>query len=154
MARKEHHILNAYLRKLTNLSSNNRAIYLPRIRSEQFLDLHSFSQLNGEKSFSIIEALIKGRSKVACPLVDSRLESSNESSKKLKRLQRLDQLIFEERGSKDLHIGWPLARGKFLDGTSVRCPLLFIPVEIKIEKNNWVISLRENAGITLTSRFC
>lgn len=111
MARKEHHILSAYLRKLTNLSSNNRSIYLPSIRSEQFLDLHSLSQLNGEKSFSIIESLIHGKSKVICPLVDTRMEVSNDASKKLKRLQRLDQLIFEERGSKDLHIGWPFARG-------------------------------------------
>ncbi len=153
MARKEHHILNAYLRKLTNLSGNNRSIYLPRLQSEQFLDLHVLSQLNGEKSFSIIEALINGKSKVICPLVDSRMEASNDASKKIKRIQRLDQLIFEERGSKDLHIGWPFARGKFMDGTSVRCPLLFIPIEIIVEKNKWVVGLRDNAGITFNKSF-
>ena len=153
MIRKEHHILNAYLRKLTNLSGNNRSIYLPRIHSEQFLDLHTLSQLNGEKSFTIVESLINGKSKMICPLVDSRMEASNDASKKLKRLQRLDRLIFEERGSKDLHIGWPFARGKFMDGTSVRSPLLFIPVEIKVEKNKWVIAIRDNAGITFNKSF-
>lgn len=151
--RKEQHILSSYLRKLTNLSGNNRSIYLPRIKSEQFIDLHQLSQLNGENSFSIVEALIKNKSKILCPLVDSRMEASNDVSKKIKRLQRLDQLIYEERGSKDLHLGWPFARGKFMDGTSVRCPLLFIPVELKLEKNNWVIDVRENVGVTFNKSF-
>lgn len=148
MARKEHHILNSYLKRLTNLSGTNRSIYLPRIGSEQFIDLHSLSQLNGEKSFSIIESLIAGKSKKICPLVDTRMEASNEVSKKLKRLQRLAKLIFEERGSKDLHLGWPFARGKFIDGTSVRAPLLFFPVEIVLENNQWIIVPREDADIT------
>lgn len=153
MARKEQHILNSYLRKLTNLSGTSRSIYLPRANSEQFIDLHLLSQLNGEKSFSIVEALIAGKAKNLCPLVDSRMETSNEASKKVKRIQRLDQLIFEERGSKDLHIGWPFARGKFMDGTRVRAPLLYIPVEIKIESNNWVVSQRVDADITFNKSF-
>ncbi|MEQ8304873.1 MAG: AAA domain-containing protein [Cyclobacteriaceae bacterium] len=153
MAKKDHHILNSYLRKLTNLSSNNRSIYLPRINSDQFIDLHSLSQLNGEKSFSIIEALIAGKSKMLCPVIDSRMEVSNEGSKKVKKLERLDHLIFEERGSKDLHIGWPFAHGKFIDGTLVRCPLLYIPVKIYAEKQNWFIALRQDADIAFNKSF-
>lgn len=153
MPRKEQHILNSYLRKLTNLSGNSRSIYLPRVNSDQFIDLHQLSHLNGEKSFTIIEALIAGKGKHICPLIDTRMEANNDMSRKIKRLQRLDQLIFEERGSKDLHIGWPFARGKFMDGTFARCPLLFIPVELKIEKNNWVVSQREDADITFNKSF-
>ena len=153
MPRKEHHVLSSYLRKLTNLSGNSRSIFLPRINSEQFIDLHLLSQLNGEKSFSIIEALIAGKPKLLCPLIDTRMEASNEASKKIKRLQRLDQLIFEERGSKDLHIGWPFARGKFMDGTRVRAPLLYIPVEIKLNNNQWIIQQRQDADITFNKSF-
>ncbi len=153
MPRKEQHILNSYLRRLTNLSGNSRSIYLPRANSEQFIDLHQLSQLNGEKSFSIIEALIAGKSKILCPIIDTRMEASNEASKRIKRLQRLDHLLFEERGSKDLHIGWPFARGKFMDGTRVRAPLLYIPVEIKLEDNNWNIQQREDADITFNKSF-
>jgi len=153
MPRKEHHILNTYLRRLTNLSGNNRSIYLPRIVSEQFIDLHNLSQLNGEKSFTTIEALIAGKNKKLCPVIDSRMEVNNEASKKIKRLKRVDQMIFEERGSKDLHIGWPFARGKFSDGTLVRCPLLFIPVELREEKGNWIVSQREDADITFNKAF-
>ncbi len=153
MARKENHILNSYLKKLTNLSGNNRSIFLARIGSEQFIDIHSLSHLNGEKSFSIIESLIAGKSKVLCAVVDSRMAVSNEASKKLKRLQRLDNLIFEERGSKDLHLGWPFARGKFGDGTMVRAPLLFIPVELVQKNNQWVVELREDTDITFNKSF-
>jgi hypothetical protein len=121
-------LLNQYLRRLTNLSGNNRSLFLPRFSSDQFLDLHQASQLNREKSFSIIEALIAGRKKIICPVVDPRMEESNTVSRKLRKLRRTSDFIFEERGSQDFHLGWPFIRGKLMDGTSIRCPLLFFPV--------------------------
>ncbi len=146
-------LLTAYLRRLTNLSGNNRSLYLPRIRSEQFLDLHALSQLNKEKSFSILEALIAQKKKIICPVLDSRMEVSNEASGKLKKLQRLDHFLFEERGSKDLHIGWPFVRGKFSDGTAVQCPLLFFPVELLVENNHWVIQCRQDGEVSFNKSF-
>lgn len=146
-------LLNHYLRRLTNLSGNNRSLFLPRFSSDQFIDLHLVSQLNKEKSFSIIEALIAEKKKIICPVTDARLEASNEVSKKLKKLQRTSEFIFEERGSKDLHLGWPFIRGKLMDGTSVRCPLIFFPVELGQENNHWVIRPRENADISFNKAF-
>jgi len=117
------------------------------------MDLHDASQLNREKSFSIIESLIAGKKKMICPILDSRMEAANETSKKLKKLQRLDHFLFEERGSKDLHIGWPFVRGKFSDGTLVRCPLLYFPVELVAENKEWFIRLREGDDITINKSF-
>lgn len=124
-----------------------------KLHAEQLIDLHSLSFLNGEKSFSIINALIGGREKKLCPVLDARVEANNVVSQKIKRLQRIDRFIFEERGSNDLHIGWPFIRGKFADGTPVRCPLLFFPVTIEEEERNWVIRLRKDAGITFNKSF-
>ena len=146
-------ILQTYLRRLTNLSGNNRSLLLFRFHSEQLVDLHRFSFLNGEKSFGIIEALVGGKRKKLCQVLDSRMEASNEESRKLKKLQRIDQFVFEERGSNDLHVGWPFVRGKFSDGTPVRCPLLFFPVSIVQEGQHWILEPRENAGITLNKSF-
>ncbi len=126
---------------------------LLRLHSEQLLDLQQLSFLNGEKSFEIIKALIAGKPKKICPVLDSRMEKTNEASRKLKRLQRLDKFIFEERGSNDLHVGWPVVRGKFSDGTAVRCPLLYFPVSITQESSQWVLHLREDAGITFNKSF-
>ncbi|MBK5277522.1 MAG: DUF4011 domain-containing protein [Bacteroidia bacterium] len=146
-------ILKTYTRRLANLTGNNRMLYLPRIGSEQYLDLHELSQLNKEKSFEIIEALIRGSKKILCPVVDSRMEASNETSKKLKKLLRLDQFLFDERGSKDLHIGWPFVRGKLSDGTFIRSPLLLFPVELVVEKDQWVIRLRDDNAISFNKSF-
>jgi superfamily I DNA and/or RNA helicase len=145
-------ILTTYLRRLTNLSGNNRSLFLPRL-SEQFLDIQELSQLNGENAFSIIKALIAEKQKSICTVLDTRMEAANEASKKLKKLQRIDQLIFEERGSQDLHVGWPIVQGKFMDGTLVRCPLLFFPVSLKIQNNQWILEPREEAGITFNKSF-
>ncbi|MBL7858886.1 MAG: DUF4011 domain-containing protein [Cyclobacteriaceae bacterium] len=146
-------ILRSYLRKLTNLTGNNRSLLLLRLHAEQLLDLHDLSFLNGERSFGIINALIAGKEKKLCPVLDSRMEASNEVSKRLKKLQRIDHFIFEERGSTDLHVGWPFVKGKFSDGTMVRCPLLFFPVALLQENKSWILHLREDAGITFNKSF-
>jgi hypothetical protein len=146
-------VLRTYLRRLTNLSGNNRSLFLLRLYAEQLIDLHELNQLNGLKSFEIVNALISGKDIRLCPVLDSRVSFSNEASKKLKKLQRTDHFLFEERGSNDLHVGWPFLRGKFSDGTPVRCPLLFFPVTIVQENNSWYLQPRPQAGITLNKSF-
>lgn len=153
MIHSTHHILRTYLRRLTNLSGNNRSLLLLRLHSEQLMDLHQLTFLNKGSSFDIIKAAIAGKSVKVCAILDSRNEAVNQASAKLKRLQRLDKFIFEERGSNDLHIGWPMIRGKFSDGTSVRCPLLYFPISIVQENNHWVLQPREDAGVTLNKSF-
>ncbi len=153
MPDRSKHILSTYLRRLTNLSGNNRSLLLLRLHAEQLIDLHDFTFLNGESSFEIINALIAGKNKKICQVTDSRLEANNIVSKKVKKLQRIDNFIFEERGSNDLHIGWPFVRGKFSDGSSVRCPLLYFPVTILQEGQHWVLQLRKDAGITFNKSF-
>lgn len=141
-------ILRTYLNRLTNLSGNNRSLLLLRLLAEQTVDLHEFRFLQKETPFDIIAALIAGKERNLCPVVDSRVEASNDISRKIKRLQRLDRFIFEEQGSSDLHVGWPFARGKFADGTLVRAPLLFFPVSIIQYNNTWKLQPREDAGIS------
>jgi hypothetical protein len=126
---------------------------LLRLSSEQLIDLHELSFLAGERSFTIIESLIAGKSKKICPVLDSRMEAANVTSRKLKRLSRADNSIFEERGSKDLHVGWPIVRGKFSDGTLVRAPLLFFPVSLLIDGDSWKLNPRKDAGITFNKSF-
>lgn len=146
-------ILSTYLRRLTNLSGNNRSLLLLRLAAEQLIDVHEFSFLNGDRSFEIVNSLIAGKNRKLCQVIDSRLESNNIASKKLKKLQRIDRFIFEERGSNDLHVGWPFVRGKFSDGSPVRCPLLYFPVTIIQEGQHWVLQPRKDAGITFNKSF-
>jgi hypothetical protein len=146
-------ILHSYLRRLTNLSGNNRSLLLLRLAAEQLMDLNEVNHLNGYPSFEVLKALVGGKTIKLCQVLDSRVEYNNEVSKKLKTIQRADSFLFEERGSYDLHIGWPFVRGKFSDGTLVRCPLLFFPVSIMQENNGWYLQLRQQAGITFNKSF-
>ncbi len=153
MSENTKHILRTYLRRLTNLTGNSRSLLLFRLPAEQLMDVHELSFLNNERSFEIINALIAGRNKKLCQVLDSRLEANNEASRKIKNLQRIDRFIYEERGSNDLHVGWPFVHGKFSDGTMVRCPLLFFPVSIVQSGQHWVLEPREDAGITFNKTF-
>jgi len=146
-------LLRNFLRRLTNLSGRNRSLFLPRLYAEQFIDVHSFTFLKNRSSFSIIENLVAGRGSLLCAEVDSRMEANNVASKKLKVLQRTDRFLFEERGSRDLYVGWPFVHGKFLDGTLVRCPLLYFPAELKLEDGQWSLHLRSDVDVSFNKSF-
>lgn len=147
-------ILKSYLRRLSNLSGNNRSLLLLRLLRDQFIDIHDFDYAENEASFEIVKNLIEQRKKIPlCSEVDSRSKSSNELSKRLKKIKRIEKFIFDERGAKDLYVGWPFIKGKFSDDTLVRCPLMFFPVSVEKEGNEWYLSRRDDVNITLNKTF-
>src|SRR5690606_41617165 len=106
------------------------------------IDILHFEYVNKKPYFSIIEQLIAQKPKInLMRSFDSRDKHVNMLSQRLKRLQRTERFIFEERGSKDLYVGWPFVRGKFSAGTLISCPLIFFPVELAEENNDWVLKL-------------
>ena len=147
-------VLQSYLRRLSNLSGNNRSLLLLKLLVDQFIDIHEFDFAGGTPSFQIIKNLMLQKKQISlCSEVDSRDRSTNELARRLKKIQRTEKFIFEERGAKDLYIGWPFIRGKFSDGTPVRCPLIFFPVSIAKKDNEWFISKREDVNVTLNKTF-
>ena len=133
-------ILKSYLKRLTNLSSRNKSLVLLNLSQEQFLDIHELDFLQNKPSFSIIEALIARKNTIPlCEILDSRYERNNAISQQLKRISRTEKFIEEERGSKDLYVGYPFVRGKFADGTVVCGPLFFFPVTLQQQAQKWVL---------------
>jgi hypothetical protein len=150
-------ILKSYLKRLTNLTARNRSLVLLRLPKRQFFDIHSLDFLLNKPSFNIIEQLIEQQSFVPlCEFLDPRDERTNERSKQLARISRTEKLIIEERGAEDLYMGYPIIKGKFSDGTAIRCPLLFFPVSLKQEtvqkKSTWFLQQRE-AGVVFNRSF-
>ncbi len=147
-------ILKTYQKRLTNLTNRNKSLLLLSLSQRNFLDIHQLDFLNDKPSFSIIENLIKGVSKTfICSQVDSRDKFANQASPILKNIQRTDRFVQEENGAKNLFVGYPIITGKLLDDTLIRCPLLFFPVEILLENNNWHLQLRDNESITFNKTF-
>ena len=163
-----HQILQSYLRRLTNLSSNNRSLFLPRLIGNQYIDIHQLEQLNSFSSFKLVEWLIAGGQHELegvdegiiplCPVMDSRQAAGNTVSQQLNKLARTEKFFYEEQGSKDLYVGWPFIRGKFIDGTLVRCPLLFFPVNLQQHQDpvlghQWVLTPRPEVVLSLNKSF-
>lgn len=149
MSKSADHIFKSYLRRLTRLAGNNRSLLLLREVGDQVIDLSHLNHLVVKNSFEVIESLLAGKRSVICPLVDSRMEAANNISNRLKRLQRVAAFLFEEKGTRDLHVGWPILRGKFADGTPVRAPLLYFPVELLVDNGLWCLQVRKDADLTL-----
>jgi hypothetical protein len=131
-------VLQVYLNRLVDLSGRNRAIYLPRLISNQMIDLKDFDFINHHPSFEYIEGLISKRNKLSLiPQSDPRDKNVNLISQKLKRLKNLVHIAEEETGEKSLFVAWPFVEGKLLNGQVMRCPLMFFPVELVSEDNHW-----------------
>ncbi|OEK02175.1 hypothetical protein BFP97_11865 [Roseivirga sp. 4D4] len=142
-------ILKTYQRRLTNLSGNNRSLLLLRLNAEQFLDLHDLDYVNGEPSWNLVDQIISRKSKVKLiPIADARDEKSNKLSTRLKKLQRREQFIFQESGARDLYVGWPFVEGKFNDGTNLRAPLCFFPVELDQTGKDWILCPKKDVNIS------
>lgn len=147
-------ILQSYLRRLSNLTSKNKSLYLPRISGDLFIDLHDFDFLNKKASFSILEDVIAEKSEIVlCPVADVKDFNNNQISKRLKNLKRYEHFISEESGSRDLYIGWPMLRGKLHDDTLIRCPLVFFPVNIEEDEGKWLLKPRKDVNISLNKSF-
>ncbi len=147
-------ILKSFLKRLTNISSSNRSVYLLRLYREQFFDLHRTDFLYKQPSFHLITQLLSGKKKIIlCDELDSRDEKVNEISKNIRRIARREKLIFDESGARDLYVGWPFVKGKLADGSPVRCPLLFFPVSLLLEHGRWQIVQREEAEVMLNKSF-
>jgi DNA polymerase III delta prime subunit len=147
-------ILKHYLKRLTNLSSGNKSLLLLGLPLGQFLDIHELDFLNGKASFHLIEQLIAGKSSIyLCDVHDSRFDKVNEASNKLKKLDRTEQFIEDERGAHDLYVGYPMIRGKLSDGTLIRCPLLFFPVSLHMQQNRWLLQQRNEEEVMLNKSF-
>ena len=147
-------ILKSYQKRLTNLTSRNKSLLLLNLSAEQFLDIHEIDFLQNKASFNIIEQLIAQKNTISlCEINDPRYERVNEMSKRLRKISRTEKFIEEERGSEDLYVGYPIIKGKFSDGTVVRCPLLFFPVTIiQNGAQIWQLQTRDES-ITLNRSF-
>jgi len=161
-------ILQSYLRRLTNLNSTNRSLYLPRLSTRQHLDIQEVNFSNNFSSFKLVEWLIAGGKHEVkgvpqgiiplAPVADSRQATAAPVSQVLRQIVRTDKFLNEEQGTHDLYVGWPFIRGQFQDGTPVRCPLLFFPIELRQQEitglgRQWVLSLREGESIMLNRSF-
>lgn len=148
-----HETLRLYLKRLTNLTANNRSLVLLRLTKGHFIDICAFNAQMKEGAFGIIDAMIKGRGIALCSQLDSRDETSNIIANRLKKIARNEKFIYDEQGTKDLYIGWPFVKGKLSNGHLVRCPLLYFPVELKASSNQWRLQPRPNEEAFLNKNF-
>ena len=146
-------LLQHYLKRLTNLAGSNRSLLLLRLIRDQFIDLHSFDYAINQPSFDLIKSLIANKKMILCGESDPRDHQSNALSHQLKKLNRTQEFIFQERGSRDLYIGWPFVEGRFQDNTLVRCPLLFFPIQLSIHNKHWQAEIRSDINVTFNKTF-
>lgn len=147
-------ILKSYLRRLTNLSSRNKSLLLTRLVSEQFADLQETDFLLNVPAFELLHQVIQRRKRIAlCDVTDPRYEKTNVFSRRLRKIARTVDFIEEERGSRNLFVGYPFVRGRFGNGQVVHAPLLFFPVSLETDKGQWCLRVNADTGPHLNRSF-
>lgn len=131
-------IFQNYINRLTDLSSKNRSLYLPKLDGVGKIELRELDFLNNDPAFEILRKIIQGKKRIPLiPEVDPRMGDTNQLSKKLSRLAFRDQLTQEETGDQSMFLAWPFVEGKLINGQILRAPLLLLPVNLKREKDFW-----------------
>jgi hypothetical protein len=131
-------IFQNYINRLTDLSSKNRSLYLPKLDGVGKIDLRDFDFLTNEPAFEILRKIIQGKKRIQLiPEVDPRMADTNQLSKQLARLAFRDQLTQEETGDQSLFLAWPFVEGKLINSQVLRAPILLLPVQLKREKDFW-----------------
>lgn len=143
-------LLKSYQKKLTNLTGNNRSLLLLKLYKDSFLDFKKLDfSYNQRPLHDLFELLILRKKSIPiCSINDSRDEISNSLSNLISIIARKNKFIFEENGSKNLKFGFPIIEGKLNDGTIIRTPLIFFPVEFEIStiksKPTWTITINDD----------
>lgn len=147
-------ILKAYLKRLTNLSTRNKSLLLTSLSAEQFLDFHETDFLLSKPAIDVLKQIVLGKGRVAlCDVADPRFEKVNETSRRLRKIARTERFIEEERGSRDLYVGYPFIKGKLSDGTPIHAPLLFFPVTLRMDREQWCLFERDDSTVALNQSF-
>ena len=138
-------IFQTYLNRLTDLSTKNRSLYLPKLEGSGMIDLRDFDFLNGEPAFEILRKLIQRKQQIPLlPELDPRSGESNLFGKSLSRLMFRDEVMREETGERSLYIGWLFVEGKLISGQIVRSPLLLKSVSLEGRSGFWNLVSEEN----------
>ena len=149
-------ILHQYKLRLTNLSQGNRSLKLVRLSARRDIDLTSLSFVNKESAEQILEKILAGRDVKLIQKLSARDESVNLLDRRLNSIYRSVTSIYEESGTYDLYLGYPFVEGKFLDGSSARCPVMLFPV--KLIRNfqgspRWRLESQEEEEVQLNKTF-
>ncbi|WP_210486356.1 AAA domain-containing protein [Rufibacter aurantiacus] len=149
------HLLKQYQRRLLNLSGSNRSLVLLKPSASLHLDVQALDFAHKSPAYDYVKDLLAGRQNITlCEVADARDATLAPLTKSLKTIQRRAHMIWEERGAKELFVGWPFVEGAFPDGTLVRCPLIFFPVELRVnEKRQWQLTRPEDAPAFFNKSF-
>ncbi len=102
---------------------------------------------SGEYEGKLIESILSNKSIKICDHLDPNHGSVSQLSSRLKQIKRQADFITEERGTKDLYIGWPYVEGLAKKDSPIRAPLIFFPVELQLEGNQWELKPRSESAI-------
>ena len=148
------HLKQAYLKLIPALSENINAIFCNRLEQNQFIDLHQFKFTEQTSDFNIIEQILTKAQRIPlCNYTTTLNAKSIKLSSQLKQLVSKEKFIFNERGTKDLYLGWPFVQGKFNDGTVLKCPLLFFSINLEVIKGKWTCNIKAEVNITMNKSF-
>lgn len=132
--------LHLFKRKLTNLSSANPHLWMPRPRPDFHLDLKDWELAEGKKTFEFLDEIFSGKKKLKlASRFDTRDGFSNLFSQKINRLFKQKKLISEERGVDELNLAYPFIQGLWPDGSPLRMPFLLFPTRLEAGTHNWEI---------------
>ena len=149
-------IIHNYKLRLTNLSQGNRSLKLSRLSKARDIDLKDLGFIENHTAESILQNVIAGKDIRLINRLDPRHEPTNLADRRLNRIYRTVNSLFEETGTYDLFVGYPFVEGKFIDESVARCPVLLFPVRLVRNlqsRPRWKLEIVEDEPVIFNKTF-
>ncbi len=150
----DHGVLAHLARRLSNLSSANRLLFMPRLRLGHEVDLRLADWLMGKSAAELRNLVVNGAKRITLSTVaDPRAADANLLSRSLQKLARQDLFVQQEQGTHDLHLGYPFVVGSLAAGVPILAPLVLFPCQLSQQDGKWQLSFQDQEPPYLNPAF-
>ena len=147
-------VLAHLARRLSNLSSANRLLFMPRLRLGHEVDLRLADWLMGKSAAELRNLVVNGAKRITLSTVaDPRAADANLLSRSLQKLSRQDLFVQQEQGTHDLHLGYPFVVGSLAAGVPILAPLVLFPCQLSQLDGKWQLSFQDQEPPYLNPAF-
>ena len=138
-------------KKLTNITKNNRMLYLPKLSAKYGVDL-----FDPAERYDPMEILFGDGSPVNVADISAqdlpRADTAKDRYKNLTNLLRESARDLRDKGQNDLYIGYPFVQGNLTNGEfGVRAPLCLFPVIMERTSTGITVAADPTRDIVLNS---
>lgn len=138
--------LSVFAKKLTQLGAAGRLLWFPSLRISRDADWADLDHEDGLSAPLLLDNFWQKQRIRLCKQTDSRRSDTSLLARRLRTIHRNEQQLYQETGTRSLQMALFMVQGCMPSGQAIRCPLVLLPVSLKLENHYWQLTTLEKTA--------